>query len=138
MQSFHLEVEQLRQIFKCNNYPVGLIDQCVKTFLNRIYVPKRILIALPKKDVLIVLLFLVQFSLNLRSTILAIIFWDILMFDQIFVSPQVKQIVTVSNKHGIYELSHELPNDLRLKFGNIMKLSKTYRMITLCPFSLPK
>ena len=32
MQSFHLEVEQLRQIFKCNNYPVGLIDQCVKTF----------------------------------------------------------------------------------------------------------
>ena len=40
MQSFHLEVEQLRQIFKCNNYPVGLIDECVKTFLNRIYVPK--------------------------------------------------------------------------------------------------
>ena len=26
MQSFHLEVEQLRQIFKCNNYPVALID----------------------------------------------------------------------------------------------------------------
>ena len=26
LQSFHLEVEQLRQIFKCNNYPVGLID----------------------------------------------------------------------------------------------------------------
>ena len=42
MQSFHLEVEQLRQIFKCNNYPVGLIDQYLKTFLNKIYVPKRI------------------------------------------------------------------------------------------------
>ena len=54
MQSFHLEVEQLRQIFKCNNYPVALIDQCVKTFLNKIYVPKRILITVPKKDVLIV------------------------------------------------------------------------------------
>ena len=67
MQSVHLEVEQLRQIFKCNNYPVGLIDQCVKTFLNRIYVPKRILITVPKKDVLIVLPFLGQFSLNLRS-----------------------------------------------------------------------
>ena len=40
MQSFRLEVEQLRQIFKCNNYPVGLIDQCVKTFLNKINVPK--------------------------------------------------------------------------------------------------
>ena len=67
MQSFHLEVEQLRQIFKCNNYPVGLIDQCVKTLLNKIYVPKRILITVPKKDVLIVLPFLGQFSLNLRS-----------------------------------------------------------------------
>ena len=26
MQSFHLEVDQLRQIFNCNNYPVTLID----------------------------------------------------------------------------------------------------------------
>ena len=33
-QSFHLEVEQLRQIVKCNNYPLGLMDQCVKTFDN--------------------------------------------------------------------------------------------------------
>ena len=65
MQSFHLENEQLGQIFKCNNYPVGLIDQCVKTFLNKIYVPKRILVNVPKKDVLIVLPFLGQFSLNL-------------------------------------------------------------------------
>ena len=45
----------------------GLIDQCVKTFLNKIYVPKRILITVPKKDVLIVLPLLGQFSLNLRS-----------------------------------------------------------------------
>ena len=36
------------------------------------------------------------------------------MFDKIFVSPQVKRIVIISNKHGIYELPHELPNDLRL------------------------
>ena len=47
------------------------------------------------------------------TTILAIIFWDILMFDKIFLSPQVKRIVITSNKHGIYELRHELPNDLR-------------------------
>ena len=37
------------------------------------------------------------------------------MFDEIFLSPQVKQIVIISNKLGIYEL----PNDLRLKIlGN--------------------
>ena len=47
------------------------------------------------------------------------------MFDKIFVSLQVKRIVIISNKHGIYELPHELPNDLRLrKFGNIKKISK--------------
>ena len=33
--------------------------------------------------------------------------------------PQVKQSVFISNKHGMYELCHELPNDLRLRIlGN--------------------
>ena len=40
------------------------------------------------------------------------------MFYQIFHSPQVKGIVIISNKHGsIYELPHELPNDLRLNMN---------------------
>ena len=51
--------------------------------------------------------------------IMVIIFWDFLMFDQTFLSPKVKQSMIISNKHGIYELSHELPNDLRLRIlGN--------------------
>ena len=37
------------------------------------------------------------------------------MFSQILLSPQVKQSVIISNKNGIYELSQELPNDLRLR-----------------------
>ena len=37
-----------------------------------------------------------------------------LMFDKIFVSPQVEQVVIISNKHGIYELRHDLRNSLRL------------------------
>ena len=37
------------------------------------------------------------------------------MFYQIFLSPQVKRIVIISNKHGIYELPQELLNDLRLR-----------------------
>ena len=67
MQSFHLEDHQLRQIFKCNRYPIALADQCVKTFLNKIFVPKRTLITFPKKDILIVPPFLGQYSLNLKS-----------------------------------------------------------------------
>ena len=37
------------------------------------------------------------------------------MFYQIFLSPQGKRWATISYKHGIYELSHEFLNDLRLK-----------------------
>ena len=40
----------------------------------------------------------------------------------------------ISNKHGIYELPHELPNDLRVsKLGKIRKISKRHRIITYCP-----
>ena len=69
MQSFNLEVDQLRQIFKGNNHSVTLIDQCVETILNKTFVPKKTLITVPKKDILTVLPLLGQFSLNLRSTL---------------------------------------------------------------------
>ena len=36
------------------------------------------------------------------------------MFLQIFLSPQAKRGSITSNKHGIYELLHELLNDLRI------------------------
>ena len=61
----------------------------------------------------------VAVKINDQTTILVIIFWDILMFDKIFVSPQVKRMAIISNKHCIYEFPHELPNDLRLRaLGN--------------------
>ena len=37
------------------------------------------------------------------------------MLDKILVSPKVKRIVIISNKHGIYDLPHELPNDVKLR-----------------------
>ena len=41
------------------------------------------------------------------------------MFYQIFLSSQVKQRAIITYKHGIYELTHDLPNDLRLRIlGN--------------------
>ena len=37
----------------------------------------------------------------------------------IFFLPQGKRSVNIGNNHGIYELPHELPDDLRLKIlGN--------------------
>ena len=52
------------------------------------------------------------------------------MFYQILLSPQVKRWAIIT-KDGIYELPHELPNDLRLrKLENISKVSELHRMIT--------
>ena len=54
------------------------------------------------------------------------------MFYQIFLSAQVKRWAIITYKHCIYELPHELPNDLRLlrkdlrKLGNIRKVSKVH------------
>ena len=57
-------------------------------------------------------------------------FNDFLMFYQNFLSPQEKQIVIISNKHDIYELPHELPNDLRLRILenlDILRRSKIFK-----------
>ena len=54
------------------------------------------------------------------------------MFDQIFLSSQVIQSVIISNKHGLYEWPHELPNDLRLIIlGNQEILEKSQDVVEL-------
>ena len=37
------------------------------------------------------------------------------MFDQIFFSPQMKRNVIIGNNYGIFELPHQLLNNLRLR-----------------------
>ena len=64
-------------------------------------------------------------------------FWDNLghnilrPFDVLsnFFSTQVKWIVIISNTHGIYKMSHELPNDLRFRIlenQEILRISQTF------------
>ena len=43
-----------------------------------------------------------------------IIFGDILMLDSIFLSLQMTWSMISNNKHGIYGLYHELPNNLKV------------------------
>ena len=48
-----------------------------------------------------------------------IIIWEFSIFYQILLSPQVKRWAIITYKHGIYELPHELQNDLRFRMlGN--------------------
>ena len=52
---------------------------------------------------------------NTKSKSVFKIFSDNLIDEQIFFLPKVKRSVIISNKRGIYELTHKLPNDLRLR-----------------------
>ena len=55
------------------------------------------------------------------------------MFCKILISPQMNRCEVVPYKHGIYELPHELPNDLRLrKLGNYEILGECLNCIE-CP-----
>ena len=60
------------------------------------------------------------------------------MSDKNFVSPQMKRIVIIGNKYGIYELPHELSNDLRLRTLDIKKISKVHGIIAWCSVLVPK
>ena len=56
------------------------------------------------------------------------------MFEQTFISPQVKRSVMISNKHCIYELTDELSYDLKLRIlENQEKLGKSQNFIELLP-----
>ena len=46
------------------------------------------------------------------------------MFHQIFLSPQVKRWAINTYQDGIYELLHELPNELRLKILGTKEVSR--------------
>ena len=61
------------------------------------------------------------------------------LFDvhQIYFSPQVKRRGIVTYKHGIYELSHELPTQDLRKLGNIRKVPKSHRMLAQRPAPPP-
>ena len=47
------------------------------------------------------------------------------MFYQIFLSPQVKRCAIITYKHGIYDLPHKLPIDLRLGASEISKYQES-------------
>ena len=63
-----------------------------------------------------------------------VIFWDFLIVERIFLSPQKKRSMIISNKHGIHELLHEFINKLRLiMLGNLEILGKSQNFKELLP-----
>ena len=66
---FHEEVTFLKEIFRKNAFPEFLTERCVKVFLDKIFVPKKKLITVPKKELRISLPFLGKQSLQVRKSL---------------------------------------------------------------------
>ena len=58
------------------------------------------------------------------------------MFDKKFVSPEVMRIVTISNKHGIQELLHQLPKNLKLRTLGSQEISRRCQNLMSCSLVL--
>ena len=54
---------------------------------------------------------------NFKYTISFATFLDFSIFYQILLSSQMKRWAIITYKHGIYELPHEFPNDLKLRIS---------------------
>ena len=67
------------------------------------------------------------------SAIKVILFWDFLMFEQIFLSRLVKRSMIISDKHGIFKLPHELPDSLRLMVLGNYEVSRRFQNFSSLP-----
>ena len=66
-EKFHAEIIFLKEVLKRNSYPITFIDNCIKTFLDRLYINKKIRDTVEKKQLLIVLPFLGKQSFLIRK-----------------------------------------------------------------------
>ena len=63
---FHQEIENLKNIFRKNGYPVNFTDFCIKKYLDNLNVKKEVYLLAPKKQLTCVLPFFGKKSLQLR------------------------------------------------------------------------
>ena len=66
-KNFHQEIETLKSIFKHNNYPQNFVNQCIKKFLNKLFIKKDLNFMVPKRELTFVLPYLGKLSLDLRT-----------------------------------------------------------------------
>ena len=64
---FHMEVSHLKEILRKNVFPIELIDSGIKTFLNKKFLHTPVAMTVEKKELFIVLSYLGNLSLALRT-----------------------------------------------------------------------
>ena len=66
---FHHEIDKLISILRKNSYLHNFFVKCIKQFLDKVLAPKRIVSTVPKKDLIIALLYLGKSSLPMHQRI---------------------------------------------------------------------
>ena len=66
-ENFLREIETLKSIFKHDNYPQNFVNQCIKKFLNKIFIKKDLNFMVPKRELTFVLPYLDKLSFDLRT-----------------------------------------------------------------------
>ena len=69
LSRFHSEVCYLKEILKKKAFPIKLIDNCIKNFLNKRLTEKPVTLTSEKKNLVIVLPFPGKLSLDLRTSL---------------------------------------------------------------------
>ena len=120
-----MKVNNVRYLKECSN-----LNLCVNGRLPFLSFPLIYRLPIQSSDEFHT--FLTNFELLLVTTMMDIMFSEFLILYQFIFSPQMKRRMVISNKVGIYELPHELPNNLRLRIlGNEETSAKSQNIIKL-------
>ena len=65
--NFHREIETLKSIFKHNNYPQNFMNQCIKKFLNKLFIKKDLNFIVSKRELTFILPYSGMLSFDLRT-----------------------------------------------------------------------
>ena len=49
-ENFHRKIETVKPIFEHNNYPQNFVNQCIKKFLNKLFIKKDLNFMVPKRE----------------------------------------------------------------------------------------
>ena len=64
---FDQEIDKLKTIFENNGYPKSFIDLCIKKYLDKVFVKKEVVLKASKKELICVLPFIGNKSLQLKT-----------------------------------------------------------------------
>ena len=101
--SLHVEIEELRKIFRRNAYPNSFFDKCVLRFFNKVYDKSLPVHTVPKKEVVMILPFLGSTSWTVKKELTR-------AFRQILPFCKLKLVFKTSNRlSSFFTFKDKLP-----------------------------